>query len=50
MGRRLSSLVLFATGFVVLASLGPLVAVGPALTSFFAGVLILARVPASARI
>jgi hypothetical protein len=50
MGRRFASLLLFAAGYVALASLGPLVAIGPALTSFLAGVLVLAREPTSPRI
>ena len=41
---------LFAVGYVALAALGPLVAIGPALTSFLVGVLLLAREPAAPRI
>ena len=47
MGRRALSLVLFVAGYVALATLEPLVAIGPALTSFLAGALLLARDPAS---
>jgi hypothetical protein len=43
MGRRLSSLLLFVAGYLALASLGPLWASGPALTSFVAATLLLAR-------
>jgi hypothetical protein len=43
MGRRLASLVLFVAGYVALASLGPLVAAAPALASFVAASLLLAR-------
>jgi hypothetical protein len=50
MGRRVTSLLLFGVGYLALASLGPLVALGPALTSFLVGVLVLAREPASPRI
>jgi hypothetical protein len=50
MGRRLASLVLFVAGYVALASLGPLVAAGPALTSFVAASLLLAREREPARI
>jgi hypothetical protein len=50
MGRRLTSLVLFVAGYVALASLGPLVAAGPALTSFVAASLLLAREREPARI
>jgi hypothetical protein len=45
MGRRLSSLLLFTGGYLAMASLAPLVAAGPALLSFFAGVLLLVREP-----
>jgi hypothetical protein len=50
MGRRLLSLLLFVAGYLVLATLEPLVAAGPALTSFVAATLLLAREPAPARI
>ena len=50
MGRRLLSLSLFVAGYLVLATLEPLVAAGPALTSFVAATLLLAREPAAARI
>jgi hypothetical protein len=50
MGRRVLSLLLFVAGYVVLASLGPLVAAAPALVSFFAATLLLAREPEAARI
>jgi hypothetical protein len=36
MGRRLLSLLLFVAGYLVLATLEPLVAAGPALTAFVA--------------
>jgi len=50
MGRRLLSLLLFVAGYLLLATLEPLVAAGPALTSFTAGTLVLARETAAARI
>ena len=50
MGRRSLSLLLFVAGYLVLATLEPLVAAGPALTSFVAATLLLAREPAAARI
>ena len=50
MGRRLASLVLFVAGYVALASLDPLVAAGPALASFVAASLLLAREREPARI
>ncbi len=43
MRRRISSLLLFVGGYLAMASLAPLVALGPALLSFFAGVVVLAR-------
>jgi len=43
MGRRLASTALFVVGYLAMASLAPLVALAPALLSFFAGVLVLAR-------
>jgi hypothetical protein len=43
MGRRLASLTLFVSGYLVMAMLAPLVALAPALLSFFAGVLVLVR-------
>ena len=43
MGRRLTSLLLFVGGYLAMASLAPLVAVAPALLSFFAGVIVLMR-------
>lgn len=45
MGRRLVSLSLFVGGYLAMASLAPLTALAPALLSFFAGVLVLAREP-----
>ena len=50
MGRRLLSLLLFVAGYLLLAMLEPLVAAGPALTSFVAATLLLARVPEPARV
>jgi hypothetical protein len=50
MGRRLLSLLLFVAGYVLLATLEPLVAAGPALTSFVAATMLLARESAPARI
>ena len=50
MGRRLFSLLLFVAGYAVVASLAPLVAAGPALTSFVVASLLLAREPAATRI
>jgi len=43
MGRRFTSLLLFVGGYLAMASLAPLVAVAPALLSFFAGVIVLVR-------
>ena len=50
MGRRALSLLLFVTGYLMLATLEPMVAAGPALTSFVAGTLVLARESEPARI
>jgi hypothetical protein len=50
MGRRLLSLLLFVAGYVLLATLEPLVAAGPALTSFVAATMLLARESEPARI
>lgn len=50
MGRRLLSFLLFVAGYLLLAALGPLVAAGPALASFTAATLVLARETAAARI
>ena len=50
MGRRLLSLSLFVVGYLLLATLEPLVAAGPALTSFAAATILLAREPTPARI
>lgn len=50
MGRRLLSLLLFVAGYLLLATLEPLVAAGPALTSFVAATFVLAREPEPARI
>jgi hypothetical protein len=50
MGRRASSLLLFVAGYLALVSLGPLWGAGPALTSFLAATLLLAREPEPARI
>jgi hypothetical protein len=49
MGRRISSLLLFVGGYLAMASLAPVVALAPALVSFFAGVIVLAREPEAAR-
>lgn len=46
MGRRISSLLLFVAGYLALASLGPFVAAAPALASFVAATVLLAREPA----
>ena len=48
MGRRAISLMLFVAGYLAMASLAPLVALAPALLSFFAGVLVLVREPGRA--
>ncbi|MFL5920682.1 MAG: hypothetical protein ACJ743_02600 [Gaiellaceae bacterium] len=45
MGRRALSLFLFVAGYLVLATLEPVVAVGPALTSFVAAAVVLTREP-----
>jgi Kef-type K+ transport system membrane component KefB len=45
MGRRLTSLLLFVGGYLAMAALAPAVAAAPALLSFFAGVIVLAREP-----
>jgi hypothetical protein len=45
-GRRFSSLLLFVAGYLAMAMLAPLVALVPALLTFFAGVLLLVREPA----
>jgi len=45
MGRRAISLMLFVAGYLAMASLAPLVALAPALLSFFAAVLVLVREP-----
>jgi hypothetical protein len=50
MGRRISSLLLFVAGYLALASLGPLVAAVPALTSFVAATFLLALEREPARI
>ena len=50
MGRRPLSLLLFVVGYLLLATLEPLVAAGPSLTCFMAAALLLAREPAVARI
>jgi hypothetical protein len=50
MGRRLLSLLLFVAGYVLLATLEPLVAAGPALTSFVGATMLLARESEPARI
>ena len=47
MGRRAISLLLFVAGYLAMASLAPLVALAPALLSFFAGVLVLVKEPES---
>jgi len=50
MGRRLPPLLLFVAGYLLLATLEPLVAAGPAVSAFTAATLLLARDPAPARI
>jgi hypothetical protein len=45
MGRRALSLFLFVAGYLLLATLDPVVAVGPALTSFVAAAVALTREP-----
>jgi len=50
MGRRALSLLLFVTGYLMLATLEPVIAAGPALTSFLAATLVLARESEPARI
>jgi hypothetical protein len=50
MGRRALSLLLFVTGYLMLATVEPVVAAGPALTSFVAATLVLARESEPARI
>jgi hypothetical protein len=50
LSRRLLSLLFFVAGYVLLATLEPLVAAGPALTSFVAATMLLAREPKPARI
>ena len=50
MGRRALSLLLFVTGYLMLATLEPAVAAGPALTSLVAGTLVRAREAEPARI
>ena len=50
MGRRALSLLLSVSGYVLLATLEPVVAAGPALTSFVAASLVLARESGPARI
>ena len=50
MGRRALSLLLFVVGYLLLATLEPVVAAGPALTSFVAATLVLARGSEPARI
>jgi hypothetical protein len=50
MGRRLLSLLLFVAGYLLLATLAPLVAAAPTLTAFTAATLLLARERAPARI
>ena len=45
MGRRAISLMLFVAGYLAMASFAPLVALAPALLSFFAGVLVLVKEP-----
>ena len=47
MGRRAISLMLFVAGYLAMASFAPLVALAPALLSFFAGVLLLVKEPES---
>jgi len=44
------SLLLFVAGYLLLATLEPLVAAGPALTAFVAATTLLAREPEPARI
>ena len=50
MGRRAFSLLLFVAGYVILATLEPILAAGPALTSFVAATLVLTRESKPARI
>jgi hypothetical protein len=50
MGRRMLSLLLFVAGYLLLATLEPMVAAGPALISFVAASLVLARESEPARI
>jgi hypothetical protein len=50
LGRRAFSLLLFVAGYVMVATLEPIVAAGPALTSFLAATLVLARESKPARI
>ena len=50
MGRRAVSLLLCVAGYLMLATLDPVVAAGPALTSFVAGTWVLARESERARI
>jgi len=50
MGRRALSLLLFVAGYLMLATLAPLVAAGPALASFVAATMVLARESTPARI
>jgi hypothetical protein len=48
--RRVSSLLLFVAGYLLVASFGPAVAAVPACASFLAAALLLARDPTSAQI
>jgi hypothetical protein len=41
---------LFVTGYLVMSTLDPVIAAGPALTTFVAATLLLAREPQPARI
>jgi hypothetical protein len=50
MGRRALSLLLFVAGYLLLATLEPLVAAGPALASFVAATLVIASESEPARI
>jgi hypothetical protein len=49
-GRRALSLFLFVAGYVMLATLEPVVAAGPALAGFVAATMVLARESKPARI
>jgi hypothetical protein len=50
MGRRSLSLMLFVDGYLALATLAPTVAAAPALATFVAATMLLAREPQPTRI